>query len=170
MMSPFQVCMPISEWNQENEHFVVKIMCQFSCLLRSDSLQPHELQHTRLLCPSPTPGAYSNSCPWDCVCERNKKDQLSWFYWWYRDYPGETKCLFGLDGAQDARMSSTAGKHSHNLWRYRLRVLGVLEVLSFCDPLWSRHYFANKGPSSQGYFDWMVMFFQWSCMDVRVGL
>ena len=29
----------------------------------SDSLQPHGLQHTRLPCPSPTSGAYSNSCP-----------------------------------------------------------------------------------------------------------
>ena len=29
----------------------------------SDSLQPHELQHTRPPCPSPTPGVYSNSCP-----------------------------------------------------------------------------------------------------------
>ena len=29
----------------------------------SDSLWPHELQHTRLPCPSPTPGACSNSCP-----------------------------------------------------------------------------------------------------------
>ena len=29
----------------------------------SDSLQPHGLQHTSLPCPSPTPGAYSNSCP-----------------------------------------------------------------------------------------------------------
>ena len=29
----------------------------------SNSLQPHGLQHTRLLCPSPTPRAYSNSCP-----------------------------------------------------------------------------------------------------------
>ena len=29
----------------------------------SDSLQPHELQHTRLPCPSPTPRACSNSCP-----------------------------------------------------------------------------------------------------------
>ena len=28
----------------------------------SDSLQPHGLQHDRLPCPSPTPGAYSNSC------------------------------------------------------------------------------------------------------------
>ena len=29
----------------------------------SDSLWPHGLQHTRPPCPSPTPGAYSNSCP-----------------------------------------------------------------------------------------------------------
>ena len=29
----------------------------------SDSLQPHEMQHTRPPCPSPTPGVYSNSCP-----------------------------------------------------------------------------------------------------------
>ena len=34
----------------------------------SDSLQPHGLQHARLPCPSPTPRAYSNSCPssWWC--------------------------------------------------------------------------------------------------------
>ena len=30
----------------------------------SDSLRPHGLQHARLPCPSPTPGACSNSCPW----------------------------------------------------------------------------------------------------------
>ena len=30
----------------------------------SDSLRPHGLQHSRLPCPSPTLGAYSNSCPW----------------------------------------------------------------------------------------------------------
>ena len=29
----------------------------------SNSLQPHGLQHARLSHPSPTPGAYSNSCP-----------------------------------------------------------------------------------------------------------
>ena len=34
----------------------------------SNSLQPHKLQHTRPPCPSPTPRAYSNSCPliWWC--------------------------------------------------------------------------------------------------------
>ena len=35
----------------------------FSLSVMSDSLQPHGLQHFRLPCPSPTPGAYSNSCP-----------------------------------------------------------------------------------------------------------
>ena len=29
----------------------------------SDSLRPHGLQHARLPCPSPSPGACSNSCP-----------------------------------------------------------------------------------------------------------
>ena len=36
---------------------------QFSCSVMSDSFWPQGLQHTRLPCPSPTPGAYSNSCP-----------------------------------------------------------------------------------------------------------
>ena len=34
----------------------------------SDSLWPHGLQHTRLPCPSPTPGAYSNSSPLSQWC------------------------------------------------------------------------------------------------------
>ena len=34
----------------------------------SDSLRPHEQQHTRLPCPSPTPRACSNSCPSNQWC------------------------------------------------------------------------------------------------------
>ena len=34
----------------------------------SDSLRPHGLQHARLPCPSPTPGAYTNSCPLSWWC------------------------------------------------------------------------------------------------------
>ena len=36
---------------------------QFSCSVMSDSLRPHELQHTRPPCPSPAPGVHSNLCP-----------------------------------------------------------------------------------------------------------
>ena len=35
----------------------------FSYSVMSDSLQPHRLQHTRLPCPSLSPGLSSNSCP-----------------------------------------------------------------------------------------------------------
>ena len=44
------------------------ISVQFGCSVVSDSLWPHEPQHARPPCPSPTPGVYSNSCP------------LSWWY------------------------------------------------------------------------------------------
>ena len=36
---------------------------QFSRSVVSDFFWPRGLQHARLPCPSPTPGAYSNSCP-----------------------------------------------------------------------------------------------------------
>ena len=36
---------------------------QFSHSVLSDSWRPHELQHARPPCPSPTPGVYWNSCP-----------------------------------------------------------------------------------------------------------
>ena len=35
----------------------------FSYSVMSNSLRPHELQHARPPCPSPTPRAHSNSCP-----------------------------------------------------------------------------------------------------------
>ena len=40
----------------------------FSRSVVSNSLWPPELQHTRPLCPSPTPGVYSNSCPLSRWC------------------------------------------------------------------------------------------------------
>ena len=43
-------------------------LVQFSHSVVSDSLQPHELQHTRLPSPSPTPGVYPNSCPLSRWC------------------------------------------------------------------------------------------------------
>ena len=41
---------------------------QFSHSVVSDSLRPPGLQHARPPCPSPTPGAYSNSCPLSRWC------------------------------------------------------------------------------------------------------
>ena len=41
----------------------IRFSVHFSCSVVSNSLWPHELQHTRPPCPSPTLRVYSNSCP-----------------------------------------------------------------------------------------------------------
>ena len=41
---------------------------QFSCSVMSDSLRPHEPQHTRPPCPSPTPRVHPNPCPLSRWC------------------------------------------------------------------------------------------------------
>ena len=53
-------------------HSIFWFLCissvQFSHSVVSDSLSPHELQHARPPCPSPTPGVYPNSCPLSWWC------------------------------------------------------------------------------------------------------
>ena len=43
---------------------------QISRSVVSNSLRPHELQHTRPPCPSPTPGVHSNPCPSSRRCHQ----------------------------------------------------------------------------------------------------
>ena len=45
-----------------------KISVQFSRSVMSDSLRPHELQHARPPCPSPTAGVHPNPCPLSRWC------------------------------------------------------------------------------------------------------
>ena len=42
--------------------------CSQCCSVLSSALQSHELQHSRLPCPSPFPGVCSNSCPLSQWC------------------------------------------------------------------------------------------------------
>ena len=49
-------------------HTYLYVSVQFSCSVVSDSLRPHESQHARSPCPSPTPGVHSDSCPWSQWC------------------------------------------------------------------------------------------------------
>ena len=62
-MSPFISLIYMSlylKWISHRQHIS---SVQFSCSVMSDSLRPHELQHARPPCPSPTPGVHSDSCP-----------------------------------------------------------------------------------------------------------
>ena len=56
--------MSINRWMNEevvvHKHKGIFSLVQFSRSLVSNILRPHESQHTRPLCPSPTPGVHSN--------------------------------------------------------------------------------------------------------------
>ena len=54
-----------------------------SCLI----LWRHGLQHARLFCPSPTPGAYSNSCPLHQWCHPTISSSVIPFYSWFQSFP-----------------------------------------------------------------------------------
>ena len=57
-----------------HKHYLINLLnlyqltVQFSCSVMPNSLQPHRLHHARPPCPSPIPGAYSNSCPLSRWC------------------------------------------------------------------------------------------------------
>ena len=54
---------PGMSWNKPTLNRKPKLQSvQFSHSVVSNSLEPHESQHARPPCPSPTPGACSNSC------------------------------------------------------------------------------------------------------------
>ena len=61
-------CYFISECYTIYPNILINQFSKFSRSVVSDSLGPHERQHARLPCPSPTPGAYGNSCPLSRWC------------------------------------------------------------------------------------------------------
>ena len=73
------------------EIFLLWVRCfnsiQFRCLVLSDSLRPHGLQHTRPPCPSPTPRVYSNSCPLSCWCHPTISSSVVSFSTCLQSYP-----------------------------------------------------------------------------------
>ena len=67
-VSEHQLCVPNWEYSSEHDGAYQQPAGQFSSVqfsrsVVSDSLRPHESQHTRPPCPSPTPGIHSDSCP-----------------------------------------------------------------------------------------------------------
>ena len=61
-LEPFPGLTCINRANTFLMHSPTVSTVQFSHSVVSDFLRPHELQHARLPCPSPTPRACSNSC------------------------------------------------------------------------------------------------------------
>ena len=60
--------MHFSYQNYENVGILLFTLVQFSRWVVSDSLRPHELQHARPPCPSPTPGVHPDPRPLSQWC------------------------------------------------------------------------------------------------------
>ena len=83
---------------------------QFSHSVMSDSLQPHGLQHTRLPCPSPTPGVYSNSCPLSQWCHQTISSSIVPFSSHLQSFPVSESFLvsqFFASGGQSIGASAS---------------------------------------------------------------
>ena len=60
---------------------------QISHSVVSDSLRPHELQHARRPCPSPTPGVHSDSRPSSQWCHPTISSSVAHFYSCVQSFP-----------------------------------------------------------------------------------
>ena len=84
---------------------------QFSCSVMSDSLPPHGLQYPRHTCPSPTPRAYSNSCPLSQWCHLTISSSVIRFTLCFQSFPASGSFLMSqlfASGGQSSGVSASA--------------------------------------------------------------
>ena len=84
---------------------------QFSCSGMSDSLWPHGLQHTRIPCPSPTPGVYPKSCPLSWWCHPTISSSVIPFSSRLQSFPASEsfpRSQFFVSGGQSIGVSALA--------------------------------------------------------------
>ena len=88
-------------------------MSEFSCSVVS--LRPHGLQQARLLCPSLTPRAYSNSCPSSCWCHPTISSSVLPFSSCLQSFPASGSfpvSQFFIWGGQSIGVSASASSPS----------------------------------------------------------
>ena len=119
---------------------------QISRWVVSDSLWPHELQHARPPCPSPTPGLHSDSRPLSQWCHPAISSSVVPFSSCPQFLPPSESFpmsqLFAW-GGQSTGVSALASFLPKNTQDWSL--------LEWTGWISGQSYFANKGPSSQGY-------------------
>ena len=84
---------------------------QLNCSVVSDSLRPCGMQHTRLPCPSPTPGVYSNSCPLSQWCHPTISSSVAHFSFSCQCFPASgsfPKSLLFISGDWSIGVSASA--------------------------------------------------------------
>ena len=119
-----------------------------------DSLSPHELQHTRLLCPSPWPWVCSNSCPLSQWCHPTMWSSVAPFSC-LQSFPASgsfpVSCLFTSGGQSIGASASTSVLPMHwiGLISFRIGSPRSLKGLSrlFSKTTVQKHQFCGTQPS-----------------------
>ena len=98
----------------------------------SDSLWPHELQHTRLLCPPQSPGVCSNSGPLSWWCYLTISSSATPFSFCFQAFPAlgsfPVSQLFTLDGQSIGASASTMVLLMHIQGWFPLGVTGLISM------------------------------------------
>ena len=106
---------------------------QFSLSVVSNSLRPHGLQYTRLPCPSPTSGAYSNSCPSSRSCHPTISSSVIPFSSCLQSFPesGSIQMSQFSSGGQSIGVSTSASVLPLNIHdSFPLGLTGWIALLS----------------------------------------
>ena len=107
---------------------------QFSHSIVSDALWPHRLQHPTLPCPSPAPGAYSNSCPLSWWCHPTISSSVVPFSSCLQSFPASGSfqmSQFFIPGGQSTGISASASVLPMNIWGwFPLGLTGLISLLS----------------------------------------
>ena len=104
---------------------------QFGHSVVSDSLWPHGLQHSRLPCPSPTRGAYSNSCPLSQWCHPATSFSAVPFSSCLQSFPASESfpvSQFFTSGGQSINISASASVLPMNIQDWL--PLGLTDLIS----------------------------------------
>ena len=108
-------------------YFVTFQFSSVQSLIVSESLQPQGLQDSRLPCPSPTPGADSNSCPSRWWCHPTISSSVIPFSSCLQSFPASGFFLMsqlftsgGEDSLKILKLDHHLTQQSH-YWAYTLR-------------------------------------------------
>ena len=106
----------------------------FSYSVMYNSLQPHELQHTRLFCPSLSPRVCSNSCPLNQWCHPTISSSVIPFSSCLQSFPVSESLLmsqFFASGVQSIGASASASVLPMNIQNlFPLVLTGLISLQS----------------------------------------
>ena len=106
----------------------------------SDSLRPHELQHTRLFCPSLSPGVFSDSCPLCQWCHPTISSSVTPFSSFPQSFPASGSVpISPLFFNQVAKILELWLQHQSFQWMFRVafsRVFSSITIFLYVSVQW----------------------------------